>query len=91
MRYELRAAADHFLASLKAERDVSPHTLNAYRSDLEQFTEWSARGHLSDIRKLDRRHLRRYVSYLVERRYARRTIARKVSGVKSVKNDMRLR
>ena len=84
MRHELTAAADHFLASLRAERDVSPHTLNAYRSDLDQFTEWSARGRLTDIRKLDRRHLRRYVSYLVERRYARRTVARKVSAVRSL-------
>src|SRR5688500_14047488 len=84
MRYALDAVTDEFLAALKAERDVSPHTLTAYRSDLAQFTEWSSRGRVTDVRKVDRRLLRRYVSYLVERRYARRTVARKISAVRSL-------
>jgi tyrosine recombinase XerC len=84
VKYRIAAVADDFLASLKAERDVSPHTLSAYGNDLAQFGEWSERGRITDMRKIDRRHLRRYVAYLTERRYARRTISRKVSAVRSL-------
>ncbi len=75
---------DDFLAALKAERDVSPHTLIAYGNDLAQFTEWAGRGQVDDLAGIDRRLLRRYVAYLGERRYARRTIARKLSALRSL-------
>ncbi|MDQ3646958.1 MAG: tyrosine recombinase XerC [Actinomycetota bacterium] len=73
-----------YLRSLAAERDLSPLTCEAYRRDLHQFTEWLARGGTSDLAQVDRRILRRYVSYLGERRYARRTIARKASAIRSL-------
>lgn len=83
MRHDLTTAIDGFLTTIRAERDLSPHTLTAYSTDLAQFREWSGRARVTDIRKVDRRHLRRYVAYLSERRYARRTIARKASAVRS--------
>src|SRR5688500_18177421 len=84
MKYRIAAVADDFLAGLRAERDLSPHTLAAYSSDLAQFGEWSERGRVTDMRKNDRQHLRRYVAYRTERRYARRTIARKISAIRSL-------
>lgn len=84
MRFTIASVAQEFVAGLRAERDFSPNTLTAYTSDLAQFAEWSGRGRISDLRKIDRRHLRRYVAYLTERRYARRTIARKISAVRSL-------
>ena len=84
MKYALTTVTDAFLTTLRAERDVSPHTLTAYGSDLGQFSEWSQRGRITDLRKVDRKHLRRYVAYLTERSYARRTIARKISAVRSM-------
>ena len=84
MKYALTTVTDGFLTTLRAERDVSPHTLTAYGSDLGQFSEWSQRGRVTDLRKVDRKHLRRYVAYLTERSYARRTIARKISAVRSM-------
>lgn len=80
----LGAVVPAFLRSLAAERDLSPLTCDAYRRDLEQFTEWLARGGTTDIGDIDRRRLRRYVSFLSERRYARRSIARKASAVRSL-------
>jgi tyrosine recombinase XerC len=87
-------AAETFLRTLSAERDLSPHTLAAYRSDLNAFAEWAARA--SDAPKLagvDRTLLRRYVAYLAQRGYARRTVARKMSALRSllawaVENDL---
>lgn len=80
----LADAAHDFLRALKAERDLSPNTLSAYTSDLDQFAEWAARGRVDDLARIDRKLLRRYVAWLSESRYARRSIARKVSAVRSM-------
>lgn len=84
METTLGQAIEDFIRSIQAERDLSPHTVTAYTSDLAQFMEWSARGRIETLVRIDRRHLRRFVGYLSQRNYARRTIARKVSAVRSL-------
>ena len=78
------AVVPAYLRSLAAERDLSPLTCDAYRRDLAQFAEWLERGGTDDLAGIDRRALRRYVSFLSERRYARRSIARKASAIRSL-------
>jgi integrase/recombinase XerC len=73
-----------WLRAARAERDLSPHTVAAYERDVAQFAEWLARAGVTEIGRIDRRSLRRYVSFLSERRYARRSIARKVSAIRSM-------
>lgn len=80
----LAGGVDDFLKTLSAERDLSPHTIDAYRSDLAQFGEWAGRSRVGDIDEIDRRLLRRYVAWLSERRYARRSIARKASAIRAL-------
>ncbi len=72
-----------FLRASSAERDLSPHTLEAYRRDLDQFMEWASRSGVTELRDVDRRLLRRYVAFLGQRRYARRSVARKTSALRS--------
>jgi integrase/recombinase XerC len=73
-----------FLRAARAERNLSPHTIAAYRSDLEAFGSWMARAGITGLEDVDRRWLRRYVAYLGQRGYARRTIARKASTIRSM-------
>ncbi|CAN5753934.1 tyrosine recombinase XerC [soil metagenome] len=73
-----------FLGAARAERDLSPHTLAAYRSDLGQFAAWAGRSRVEELDGVDRRLLRRYVAYLGQRGYARRSIARKVSALRAL-------
>jgi integrase/recombinase XerC len=73
-----------FLRAAAAERDLSPHTLTAYRSDLGAFAEWAVRSNVRTVDEIDRVLLRRYVSFLAERRFSRRTIARKASALRSM-------
>lgn len=80
----IAAASAAFLSALEAERDLSPHTLDAYRHDLEGFAAWAERGRVSRLDAVDRKLLRRYVSFLAQRGYARRSIARKVSALRSL-------
>lgn len=71
-----------FLAHQAKARDRSPHTITAYRRDLEAFVEWAERAELPGPEAVDRLTLRRYLAYLTTRRYARRTIARKASALR---------
>jgi integrase/recombinase XerC len=80
----LGQARREFLRSLRAERGLSPHTLAAYSSDLRQFVEWAQRGKVLDLVQVDRRLLRRFVALLGQRHLARRSIARKMSAVRSL-------
>jgi site-specific recombinase XerD len=68
-----------FLRSLTS---VAPRTLDAYRRDLAGFTAWAERGDVRGPDAVDRTLLRRYVAHLTTRRYARRSIARKVSTLR---------
>ena len=84
--------ADAFLRSVRAERDLSSHTIAGYRSDLTRFAEWARAqpGRVEVVEQIDRRLLRTYLAYLAQaesapgRRYARRSIARKLSALRSM-------
>ncbi|MEA2477839.1 MAG: integrase/recombinase XerC [Actinomycetota bacterium] len=73
-----------FLTACSAERDLSEHTIAAYRADLGQFAEWAARSHVVALEDVDRKLLRRFVAFLGQRDYARRSIARKASSVRAL-------
>jgi integrase/recombinase XerC len=79
----VESATASFLRSARAERDLSGHTLSAYAGDLHQFAEWAARSGVVEMGDIDRKLLRRYVSFLSARRLARRSIARKASAVRA--------
>ncbi|MEJ2185101.1 MAG: tyrosine recombinase XerC [Gemmatimonadota bacterium] len=82
----MSASIDAFLRHIGEGRQLSLHTLQAYRRDLGDFTEFLD-GHLepgwrwSDV---DRQALRAYLGHLSRRGLARRTIARKLSAVRSL-------
>jgi integrase/recombinase XerC len=87
----IASVVDAFLRAAAAERDLSPHTRAAYARDLRQFVEWAARSRAVDIGDVERKLLRRYLAWLVERGYARRSIARKASALRSMLAWARLR
>jgi integrase/recombinase XerC len=75
-----------FLTHLEKERNVSPHTLGAYRRDLSEFVEylgtyygagdWSWQG-------VDRLAIRGFLAHLTRRKLSKRSIARALSAVRS--------
>jgi integrase/recombinase XerD len=72
-----------YLEHLSVERNASPRTVAAYSTDLAQFSAWLERAHL-DIITLRYRDLRGYLAELDRARYSRRTIARKLSALRSL-------
>ncbi len=77
------ASVDRFLEHLRNERNASPQTLRAYSSDLARFLEWAERSG-ADPFGTDPRILRRYLTDLSRAHYARRTIARRLSAIRSL-------
>lgn len=79
----MRDQLDLFLAHLASERKLSANTTSAYRTDLEQFSEFVAgRGH-SNWHGLNRDDVLAFQLFLKERRYATSTLARRTAAVKS--------
>jgi len=73
---------DRFLTHLSVERGTSPNTVRAYSADLQRYLEWASRSGLDPIR-LNHRQMRRYLAELDQAGYARRTVARRLSAVRS--------
>ena len=70
---------DDFEASLT---DVAAATIVAYRRDIDAFVQWANRAQLEGPGQVTRLLLRRYLAFLATRRYARRTVARKVAALR---------
>jgi integrase/recombinase XerC len=66
---------------------MSTHTVAAYRRDLSQFFDFCDRGGISDLGAVNRVTARRWLAQLSTRGYARSSIARKSSAVRSFFTD----
>ncbi len=74
---------DRFLIHLSVERGASRHTVRAYSADLQRYLEWAERIGVDPLH-LTHRQLRLYLAELDNARYARTTIARRLSAVRSL-------
>jgi len=74
---------DRFLGHLAIERGSSPNTVRAYAADLARYLEWAERTGIDPI-VLTHRQMRLYLAELDAAGYARRTIARRLSAVRSL-------
>jgi len=74
---------DRYLTHLRVERRASPNTLRAYAADLARYLEWAQRTGMDPI-TLTHRQMRLYLAELDRAGYARRTVARRLSAVRSL-------
>lgn len=86
----VRSVVQRYLTELVAA-DYSPYSLKAYRGDLELFERFLAMDDIDDIRHILPAHVRAFTAALLEgslspsrRPYAKRTVARKLSAVRSL-------
>ncbi|ADL07848.1 tyrosine recombinase XerC [Thermosediminibacter oceani] len=79
-------AIDSFLTYISAAKNQSPNTLKAYANDLGQFIEYLEQNKISKTKTLnDITHLdiRGFLAYLKESGASKKTIARKLSAIRS--------
>ena len=81
-----RNTLDEYLRHIEDERQLSPNTVYAYRSDLLEFAAFLDAYFGSDSwrwEELDRLCIRGFLSHLADQGLKRRTLARKLSAVRS--------
>ena len=77
-----RLILDAFIDNIWIEKGLSQNTLDSYRSDLEQFSKWLEKNNLSYL-KTSKKEILSYLSFLFQKGLGSKTVARKLSSLKS--------
>lgn len=73
-----------FIDYIRYEKRYSPHTINAYERDLQQFSAYLIEQYgISDVEKVDHHHIRSWMVHLMEDGLSSRSVLRKLSTMKS--------
>jgi len=72
-----------FLSRMESQRGLAANTVAAYRRDLTAFFEFAARRGETSMRQIDQTTIRAYLAHLSEEGYARRSLSRKTSAIRS--------
>ncbi|HEV8538725.1 MAG TPA: tyrosine recombinase XerC [Bacteroidota bacterium] len=75
-----------YIGYVRTERNYSPHTVSAYENDLGQFCEFLSRHFADgsvDLKKVDHLTIRLFLGDLVEKGIEKKSIARKLSSIRS--------
>ncbi len=73
---------ERFLVHLMVGKNASPLTMQAYRNDILQFLELEG-DELAGLKRVDHLTIRRFLAWLRDQGYTRRSIARKLSATRS--------
>ena len=76
---------ERFLTYLEVEKNCSQHTIESYQKDLAAFAEFMLRRNKQNFfwQQTGPLDVRGYLAELNEKQYARRTIARRISALRS--------
>jgi len=75
---------EQFIRYIESEKRFSPHTLTAYKKDLEQFFSYlNLQYHLSFVQQINHHMIRSWIVILVDNDIKPRSINRKLSTLKT--------
>ena len=75
---------DAYLEHLRSERQLSAHTLSAYRRDLDKLRAFAQDEQLADWQALDSARLRRLIAHLHQQGLSSRSLARLLSACRGL-------
>ena len=76
---------DSFLKYLLTEKRFSAHTVNAYKTDINQFNDFlHSQFEINDLKEVDDKIIRSWMVYLTDKKLSPRSINRKLSSLKSI-------
>ncbi|WLD95143.1 tyrosine recombinase XerC [Alkalihalobacillus sp. AL-G] len=73
-----------FIEYLQIEKNSSQHTIINYRNDIDDFVLFMKQQGINLFAAVSYVHVRHYLTLLHEKQYARRSVARKVSSLRSL-------
>ena len=79
----MHALVQSFFSYIEFEKRYSKHTLEAYKSDLEQFTLFLTKNESSDAPFATHHDIRNWIVSMMEQKVTARSINRKISTLKS--------
>lgn len=68
---------------MNIQKGYSPHTIDAYKSDLEYFLLYCKKYKKQNISDIAEDDIKRYIYFLKEKDFSKRTVSRKISSLKS--------
>jgi tyrosine recombinase XerC len=74
---------NRYVAYLEAERNVSAYTVRNYTKDLLEFFAFVRGQGIDTLKNVNKQTLRAYLAQLMEQKYAKSSIARKLSAIRS--------
>jgi integrase/recombinase XerC len=74
---------NRYVAYLEAERNVSPYTVRNYTKDLLEFFDFVHQQGITTLKDVNKQTLRSYLARLMEQKFAKSSIARKLSAIRS--------
>jgi integrase/recombinase XerC len=72
-----------YIAFLEAEKNASPYTVRNYTRDLLEFFAFVTENKIESLKDVNKLTLRAYLAQLMEQKYAKSSIARKLSAIRS--------
>ena len=74
---------NRYIDYLEAERNVSAYTVRNYTKDLLEFFGFVSESGIDTLKKVNKQTLRAYLARLMEQGFAKSSIARKLSAIRS--------
>jgi len=74
---------DRFITYLVVERNASPYTVRNYRREVGEFLRFLKGEGVSSLQEVERQHLSRYLLWLRAKGYAKASIRRRISELRS--------
>lgn len=73
-----------FLQYLQVEKNYSPYTVEFYEQDLEDFGLFMSEQSIAQLQEVEYSDVRLYLTKLLEKKLARKSVARKISSLRSL-------
>ena len=74
---------DKYIAYLEAEKNASQYTVRNYKNDLLEFFRFVVSSGIETLKDVNKLTLRAYLAHLMEHGYAKTSIARRLSAIRS--------
>ena len=82
-KISLKEAFQSFLTYIESEKQYSDYTVLNYQEDLKEFQKFLTQESITELEEIEFSTIRNYLVYLYQKKYAKKTISRYISTLRS--------